>query len=402
MSLQVKSQFPIFEVHPELVYLDSASTCQRLDLAVATEQEYYFEMNANVHRGLYAMAEEASERYEAVREIVKRFIHAPSEKNIIFTHGATESLNTVVQAWGRVHLKKGDEVVLTVMEHHANLVPWQNLAQKIGFVLKFCPLTPDGNLDYDALETLVGEKTRIVSLTGLSNVLGTLTDLKRVKDLARKVGALISVDGAQLLAHSPVDVQALDLDFLSFSSHKLYGPMGTGVLYAKSEHMDAMEPWIFGGDMIRSVQLDSSTWNDAPWKFEAGTPNVSGVLGMGASLEWMMDLGWEAIESHEKKLMKKLWNGLAAFQSIQIYGPQKWPEHRGSVSFHFKGIHPHDVAAILAQDHICVRAGHHCTMPLHQALNIPATVRVSLGLYNTESDIDALLDGLKKVEKTFA
>lgn len=401
MSLQVKNRFPIFELHPELKYLDSASTCQRLDEAVAGEQEYYFEMNANVHRGLYPMAETASEHYEAVREIVKRFLHATSEKNIVFTHGATESLNIVAHCWGQKHLKKGDEIVLTVMEHHSNLVPWQMTAEAVGAVLKFCPLTETGDLDYSAMEQLITNKTRIVSVTGLSNTLGTLVDLKRIVSMARKVGALVSVDGAQWVAHVPVDVVALDLDFLSFSSHKLYGPMGAGVLYAKSEHLKAMDPWIFGGDMIRSVSQASSTWNDVPWKFEAGTPNVSSVIGMGASLEWLMELGWDTIEAHEKTLLEKLWSELKQLPFIEVYGPQNWMTHRGCVSFNVKRVHGHDTASILGEMGVCVRAGHHCTMPLHEALKVPATVRASLGVYNDESDVEALVNGLKRVEKKF-
>lgn len=402
MSLKVKNRFPIFDLHPELVYLDNASTCQRVDRAVAGEQDYYFEMNANVHRGLYPMAEEASERYEAVREVVKRFIHAPSEKNIVFTHGATESLNMVAHCWGRKHLKKGDEILLTVMEHHSNLVPWQETAKLTGAFLKFVPLTKDGDLDYSAMEKIITNKTRIVSVTGLSNTLGTLVDLKRVVAMARKVGALVAIDGAQLVAHVPVDVQALNIDFLSFSSHKLYGPMGAGVLYAKSEHLEAMDPWIFGGDMIRSVELESSTWNEVPWKFEAGTPNVSSVIGMGESLEWLMELGWDAIESHEKNLLEGVWVRLKKLPFVDVYGTQNWTTHRGCVSFNVKNVHPHDVASILGEENVCVRAGHHCTMPLHQMLKIPATVRVSLGLYNEEKDLEALISALESVQKKFA
>lgn len=402
MPLQVKDCFPIFQNHPELVYLDSASTCQRAHEAVMAEQEYFFEMNANVHRGLYPMAEEASARYESVRWIVKRFLNARHEEEIVFTHGATEALNLVAVGWGQRHLKMGDEVILSVMEHHSHLVPWQSTAQKTGAILKFCSLTKTGDLDYEALEKLLSPRTKMIALTGLSNVLGTLVDLERVTALARRVSALVAVDGAQLVAHVPVDVQALDIDFLSFSSHKLYGPMGAGVLYAKKEHLEQMDPLLYGGDMIRSVALHESTWNDVPFKFEAGTPNVASVISMGASLEWLMGLGWDAIQAHEKTLFEKINSELRALPFIEVYGTRNWNTHRGAISFNVKGVHPHDVAGLLGEKNICVRAGHHCTMPLHQILKVPATVRASLGVYNEVSDIEALVLGLKEIYERFS
>ena len=397
----LKSHFPFFIGNPHLVYLDSASTSQRVDRTLEAEQEFYTKYNANVHRGLYPIAEKASEHYEAVRETAQRFLHASAASSVVFTRGTTEGLNIVAQCWGRPHLKKGDEVLLTVMEHHSNLVPWQMIAQETGAVLKFCPLTKNGDLDYDAFEKLLTKKTKMVSITGLSNVLGTFVDLERVIEWAHKVGALVCVDAAQLAAHSPLDVQALDVDFLAFSSHKIYGPTGAGILFGKKEHLEAMNPWMGGGDMIRSVSLETSEWNDVPYKFEAGTPNIAGVIGMGAAMEFLMDQDWEALRAHEKTLFELLIEELKALPFVEVYGVQKWPTHRAAVSFNVKGVHAHDTAAVLGEHGVCVRAGHHCAMPLHTWLKTPASVRASFGLYNTEADVKALIKALKEVEKLF-
>lgn len=401
MSLQIKDRFPIFKNHPELVYLDSASTSQRLDDSLTAEQNYYLQYNANVHRGLYPMAEEATTHYENVRVIARKFLNAGKDGEIIFTRGTTEALNIVALCWGKKFLKKGDEIVLSILEHHSNLVPWQMIAKETGAVIKFCPVLNTGNLDYKALEKLISKKTKIVSITGLSNTLGTLVDLSVVVRLARKVGAKVCVDAAQLAAHMPIDVQKLDVDFLAFSGHKIYGSTGSGVLYAKREILEEMEPWLGGGDMIREVHEEFSTWNDLPWKFEAGTPNIAQVLGMGAAMEFLMQLGKNALMKHDREMQEYTFKILNELPYVTVYGPKNFDQHRGSISFTMKGVHPHDVAAILGDAGICVRAGHHCTMPLMKALCLLSTVRVSFGIYNTKEDVEALRDGLKKVAEVF-
>ncbi len=398
----LRDRFPFFKQNSALVYLDSASTSQRVDSALAAEEEFYLRTNANVHRGLYPIAEQATEKYEGVREIAKRFLNAPAPSIIVFTRGTTEGLNIVAQCWGRAHLKKGDEVLLTLMEHHSNWVPWQMVAKETGAVLKFCPLRQSGDLDYEAFEKMLGPKTKMVSITGLSNVLGTWVDMKKIVTLARTVGALVCVDAAQLVAHEPIDVQALDVDFLAFSSHKIYGPTGAGILYGKAELLNAMNPWMGGGDMIRSVSLESSEWNEVPYKFEAGTPNIAGVIGMGAAMEFLMEQDWKALQAHEKTLLELLTEELKRLPFVEVYGVQKWPTHRAAVSFNVKGVHAHDVAAVLGERGVCVRAGHHCAMPLHAWLKTPASVRASFGVYNTEADVRALVGALKQVNTLFS
>ncbi len=401
MSLEVKKHFPFFKKHPKLVYLDNASTTQRLDSALDAERDFYVNSNANVHRGLYPLAEEATEKYEAVRKIAKKFVNAAEESEIIFTRGTTEGLNIVAQGWGRKFLKKGDEIVLTILEHHSNLVPWQMVAKETGAQVRFCPILSTGGLDYKALEKLVNKKTKIVSITGLSNTLGTVVDLSVVVRLAKKVGAKVCVDAAQLAAHFPIDVKKCDIDFLAFSSHKIYGPTGAGVLYAKREILEAMDPWLGGGDMIREVHEEFSTWNEIPWKFEAGTPNIAQVIGMGAAMEFMMKLGKNKLMQHDREMQEYCFKKLNELPFVTVYGPKSFDQHRGSISFTVKGVHPHDIAAILGEEGICVRAGHHCTMPLMKSLCLISTVRVSFGIYNTAKDIEKLAAGLRKVAKVF-
>lgn len=393
----LRARFPFFERHPEVVYLDSAATTQRVDKALQAEQSYYLDWNANVHRGLYPIAEEATEQYEAVRKTVQAFLHAASPRSIVFTKGATESLNIVAQGWGGQFLKKGDQVLLSILEHHSNLVPWQLVAKKTGAFLKFCPIQSDGDLDYEALERLITPRTKIVSITGLSNVLGTLVDIKRVRALSKKAGALLCLDAAQVAAHCPIDVQALDVDFLAFSGHKLYGPTGAGALYAKAEILEAMEPWLGGGDMIREVHQTHSVWNDIPWKFEAGTPNIAQVIGMGAALEFLMELGFTEIIQHDRDLQTYALQKLKTLPFVTLYGPLQFERHRASLSFNLNGIHPHDVSALLGQKNVCIRAGHHCCMPLMEALGLVAVNRVSFGVYNSKEDVDRLITELQEV-----
>lgn len=393
-----RSRFPLLVDQPDLVYLDSASTTQRADVVLARLDHYYREMNANVHRGLYSLSEKATTEYEAVRETVRAFIGARETAEIVFTHGTTESLNMVAQGWGGQFLKQGDEVILTILEHHSNVVPWQMMAKKTGAILKFVGITESGELDYSALEALVGERTKMVSVTGLSNALGTLVDLDHMVTLAKKVGAKVCVDAAQLVAHRVVDVRKLDIDFLAFSSHKIYGPTGAGVLWARGELLEAMEPWLGGGDMIREVKVDGSTWNDIPWKFEAGTPPIAQVLGMGAAIEFLNEIGMEKIEAHDREIMEYAREKLAMLEGVRLFG---LPNAVGVLSFEVKGIHPHDVSAILAEQGVCVRAGHHCTMPLMKALGVVGTCRMSLGVYNSKPDIDCLVEGISGAKKVF-
>lgn len=397
----MKNRFPIFNRHPELVYLDSASTTQRVDSALRAMEDYHLDFNANVHRGLYPMGEQATSAYEHVREITQRFLNAPSPRNIVFTRGTTEGLNMVAQSWASKFLKPGDEIVLTMMEHHSNWVPWQRVAEKTGAVLKFCPLTADGDLDYEALEALLGPRTKLITLTGLSNVLGTLVDLPRVQALAQKSGAKICGDAAQLAAHQAIDVQALDLDFLAFSSHKIYGPTGAGVLYAKPELLESMDPWMTGGDMIREVHLECSTWNDFPWKMEAGTLPIASIIGMGAAMEFLMELGFAHVEEHDRTLHDFAVSELSALPGLRLFGPMDAARHRGALSFTLDGIHPHDIASLLGERGICVRAGHHCTMPLHKMLGVPATVRLSFGVYSIREDLEKLKVSLEEIQKLF-
>jgi len=397
----VKSRFPLLHEQPTLIFLDSASTTQRLDTVLKSMDYYYRLMNANVHRALYLLSEQATVAYEGVRDKAKDFLNARFREEIIFTHGATESLNMVAHCWGGQNLKEGDEVVLTVMEHHSNLVPWQMVAQRAGAVLKFCPLTSKGDLDYESLENLIGSRTKMVALTGLSNTLGTVVDVKRVADLAHHNGALISVDAAQLVAHFPIDVQELDLDFLSFSAHKMYGPTGVGILYGKRAHLENMEPWMGGGGMIREVHQDRSVWNDLPFKFEAGTPPIAEVIGFGAAFDFFKEVGFDFIQEHDVQLQNYFIHALQKLSYIQLLGPLDSTRQRGVFSFLFDQVHPHDVSALLGQGGVCVRAGHHCTMPLMKILNVPSTTRVSFGIYNTFEDVNRLVEGLEKVACTF-
>lgn len=401
ISSDLRSPFPLFEQNPSLVYLDSASTTQKPEVVLRAMDDYYTQMNANVHRALYPIGEQATEAYEAVREKVRVFVNAESTQEIIFTRGATEALNIVAQGWGRQFLKPGDEVLLTPLEHHSNLVPWQLIADRVGAVLKFIPLTAEGDLDYAQLAILCTEKTRIVSVTGLSNTLGTVISLPRVREAASRIGALFCVDAAQLVAHFSVDVRALDVDFLAFSSHKMYGPTGVGVLYAKRSLLECMDPWLGGGDMIREVHLDHSTWNDLPWKFEAGTPSIAEVMGLGAAIDFLSSLGWDFIMLHDRELYAYALDRLARLPFVSLLGSHDLERQRGVLSFTVKDVHAHDVAAFLGQKNVCVRAGHHCTMPLMKALGVTATARVSFGVYNTKQDIDVLIKGLSTLAKTF-
>lgn len=400
----IRRDFPILgrQVHDKpLVYLDNAATSQKPESVLAALDDYYRRYNANVHRGVHTLSEEATAAYERARLQVTRFIHAASEKEVIFTRGTTESINLVAQSWGRANLRPGDEVLITEMEHHSNIVPWQMLAEQVGFTLRYIPLTAEGLLDLSHLDTLLTERTKLLSFVHASNVLGTINPVQRLVAAARAVGAKVLVDGAQSVPHMPVDVQALDVDFLAFSSHKMCGPTGIGVLYGKRALLEAMPPWMGGGDMIREVKLTGSKWNTLPYKFEAGTPSIAEAIGLGAAVEYLSGIGMEWVAAHERELVAYAYARLSQIEGVRILGPG--PEARGGlVAFTAGDIHPHDLAAILDAEGVAVRAGHHCAQPIHDRLGIVASARASLYIYNTPDEIDRLAEALQKAADIFA
>ncbi|MGA2622533.1 MAG: cysteine desulfurase [Bacteroidota bacterium] len=400
---EIREDFPIFKrlVNGKpLVYFDSTATTQRPNAVIEAMDDYYHNYNANVHRGVYTISDEATQAYENARDKVSRFINANRRESVVFTRGTTESINLVASSWGRTNLKPGDEILLSVMEHHSNLVPWQLIAQQTGARLRFIPLTRDGRLDLEKLPQLLSAKTKIVSLTYVSNVLGTINPVATIIKQAHAVGAIVMIDGAQAAPHIRIDVQAIDCDFLAFSGHKMLGPTGTGVLYGKLHLLESMPPYHGGGDMITEVQLERSTYREPPGKFEAGTPNIAGVIGLGAAIDYLDRLGMEAIQAHERALVRFALDALKGFNDIDIYGPI--PERSGVIAFNMKGVHPHDVATILDQEGIAIRAGHHCAQPLMHWLNVPATNRASFYIYNTEDDVERLVSALRKVQEIFS
>ena len=402
----IKADFPLLSrtVHGKrIVYLDSAATSQKPQQVLDAMDLYYRNFNANVHRGVYAIAEEATNAIEAAREGVRRFINARSTAEIIFTKNATESLNLVVQSWGRANLSDGDVVVLTHMEHHANIVPWQMLAAEKNLELRWIPLTDDGQLDLADLATLL-DGAKALGATAMSNVLGAFNPVRTLTDAARAAGAVSIIDGCQSVPHSPTDVQAMGADFLAFSGHKMLGPTGIGVLWGREELLDAMPPFLGGGEMIRDVRLDGFTCNELPWKFEAGTPAIAEIIGLGAAVEYLTAVGMDNVRNHERSLTSYTLTSFAERfdDDISIHGPTD-PDLRGGVfSFAFKDLHPHDVSQVLDQHAVCVRAGHHCAKPLMKLLGVGATARASVYLYNDTADIDALGDALEQAGAFFA
>jgi len=402
-TIKIRSEFPIFDrivKNKPLVYLDSAATTQKPLAVIDTVSEYYRNYNANVHRGIYVISEEATQRYEEARDKVARFINAPAREGIVFTRNTTEAINLVANSWGRANLKPGDEVLLTQMEHHSNLIPWQLITREKQAKLKFIPLTPDGRLDLDQLPNLLTERTKVVSLAHVSNVLGTINPVAEIVRRAHEVGAVVVVDGAQSVPHMTVDVQELDCDFLAFSGHKMLGPTGIGVLWGKVKLLDAMPPYMGGGEMISEVQLEYATYRELPWKFEAGTPNIVGAIGLGAAIDYLEKIGIENLRAHEQELLDYALEALKNLNDIDIYGPL--PDRSGVISFNIKGIHPHDVSTILDEDAVFIRAGHHCAQPLMRWLDVAATVRASFYLYNTKDDTDRLTESLRKTKEVFS
>ncbi len=399
----IRQDFPVLhqEVHGRpLVYLDNAASSQKPRVVIEALDEYYRRYNANVHRGIHTLSEQASAAYEEARRKVARFINARSAKEIIWTRNTTESINLVAYSWGRANIGPGDEILLTEMEHHSNLIPWQILAQEKGATLRFIPVTDDGYLDLDSLDDLLTERTKLVSVVHMSNVLGTINPVAEIGRRAHEVGAKILVDGAQSVPHLPVDAQALDCDFLAFSGHKMCGPTGIGVLYGKRELLEAMPPFMGGGDMIREVYLDSATWNDLPWKFEAGTPAIAQAIGLGYAVDYLNSIGMEAIQQHEHGIIQYALEALSRVKGLTLYGPPA--DMRGGVAtFNIPGVHPHDVSTILDSEGIAIRAGHHCAQPLMRRYNVPATARASFYLYNTPEEVDILIQGLEKAKAVF-
>jgi cysteine desulfurase/selenocysteine lyase len=400
VSLDVARQFPILG-RPGLVYLDSAATAQT-PLPVLDEMDrIYRESNANIHRGVYPLAQEATEAFEGARRVVADWIGASVEETI-FTKNATEAINLVAYSWGRKNVSAGDRVLLTEMEHHSNIVPWQLLCAEVGAELRYVPVTSSYELDLDVLETELAAGPKLLAITATSNVLGTTNPLPQIIRQAHDAGALVLVDGAQAVPHHRVDVRALGADFYAFTGHKVYGPTGIGVLYARRALLEEMPPFLGGGDMISRVDFFESRWNALPWKFEAGTSPYVEAAGLGAAVQWLSSLGIEAVEEHESALVRYTLDRLGEVDGVSIIGPG-WSESRGTaVSFAVDGVHPHDVAEILARDGVCVRAGHHCAMPLMRALGVPATSRASIGVHNSTADVDRLVDGLAEVKRIFA
>jgi cysteine desulfurase/selenocysteine lyase len=400
----LREDFPILQqtVHGKpLVYLDSAATSQKPESVIEALDKYYRTTNANIHRGIYHLAEQATEEYEAARKKVQKFIHAKSWREVIWTRNTTEALNLVAYSYGRANVKAGDEIVISVLEHHSNIVPWQLLAQEKGATLKHIPIDGEGRLVLDNLEQVITPKTKIVAVSMMSNVTGAITPLEEIIARAHEVGAVVVVDAAQGAPHLPIDVQQLDVDFLAFSGHKMLGPF-VGVLYGKRALLEAMPPFLGGGDMIRRVGLYESTWNELPHKFEAGTPAIAEAIGIGTAVEYLNELGMENVREHEMELTAYALDKLREVPTLRVIGPSNVNERGGLTAFEMPGIHPHDIAAVLDRDAICIRAGHHCAQPLHDHYNLPATARASFYVYNTPEEIDTLVASLHNVHKMFA
>lgn len=401
---KIRADFPVLNqiVNDEpLIYLDNAATTQKPQAVLDVLNHYYLQDNANVHRGVHTLAERATDEFEAARKKVQQFIHANSNKEIVFTKGTTDSLNIIAQSYGEF-IQAGDEIVISKMEHHANLIPWQQIAKRKQAVLRYIPLTADGHLDVQAAKTIINEKTAIVALAQVSNVLGTVNPVKEIAQLAHQHQAIMVVDGAQAVAHMPVDVQDLDCDFYCFSGHKMCGPTGIGVLYGKQTLLEKMEPVAFGGEMIDFVDLYESTWTELPWKFEAGTPNIAGAIGLGAAIDYLEKIGMQTIHEYEQAIVAELLPKLQQIDGLTIYGPQNPAEHTAVIAFNLDHLHPHDVASALDMQGIAVRAGHHCAQPLIKELGCFATARASFYFYNTKEEADQLVAAILATKEFFA
>lgn len=394
----LRNDFPILQRqvgNKPLVYLDNAATSQKPTAVLQTLDDYYQRHNSNVHRGVHTLSEEATQAYEDARGKVAHFINAPSAKQVIFTAGTTGSINLVAYTWGRANLGPGDEVLITEMEHHSNIVPWQMLRDQLGFTLRHVPITDNGLLDLSQLDQLLTERTKLFCFTHMSNVVGTINPVVQLVQAAHAVGAKVMLDGAQSVPHLPVDVQALDVDFMAFSSHKMCGPTGLGVLYGKRALLEAMPPFMGGGDMIREVKLSGSKWNTLPYKFEAGTPPIAQVIGLGAAVDYLSQIGMTWLHEHERLLTTYAYERLSAIEGLHILGPGA-DQRGGLIAFTLNDVHPHDLSALLDREGIAIRAGHHCAQPVHDRYGIVASARASFYLYNTTDEIDQLVTALEK------
>ncbi|WEK55290.1 MAG: cysteine desulfurase [Candidatus Cohnella colombiensis] len=401
-SKALKAEFPILNQeingHP-LVYLDNGATTQKPRAVIEAVKHYYEWDNANVHRGVHTLGSRATDAYEGAREKVAKFLNAASSREIIFTRGTTTSLNLVASGYARQKLQEGDEIVLTQMEHHSNLIPWQQVAKATGATLKYIPMQSDGTVRIEDVEATVTEQTKLVAITFVSNVLGTINPIKEIAEIAHRKGAIIVVDGAQSTPHMKVDVRALNVDFYAFSGHKMCAPTGIGALYGKAELLESMEPIEFGGEMIDFVELYDSSWKEIPWKFEGGTPIIAGAVGLGAAIDFLEQIGLDNIDRHERKITRYAVEQLSNIEGVSIYGPLE--NRAGLVTFNLGEVHPHDVATVLDTEGIAVRAGHHCCQPLMRWLKVSATARASFYLYNTEEDVDLLARSLVKTKEFF-
>ena len=398
MTNACRKDFPLLMAQ-DIAYLDNAATAQRPQCVLDAVRRFYCEQNANPLRGLYPLSIAATDAYENAREAVRRFLNAKSTAEIVFTRNTTEGLNLVAYSYGLSHIRAGDEVVVSILEHHSDLLPWQMVCRQTGASLKFLDCEPDGSLDLNKAEALITDKTKLVAVTHVSNVIGRVNPIRQLADMAHKHGAVLVVDGAQSTPHIPVDVQALDADFLAFSGHKVYGPMGIGVLYGKRALLEEMPPFLTGGEMIESVSREGAVFAELPHKFEAGTVNAAGAAGLHAAIDYVQSVGFEAMHRQELALTQRTLAGMADMPHIHVIGSDKPEEHNGIVTFTVEGVHPHDVSEILACDGVDVRAGHHCAQPLLQHLGLSATVRASFAFYNTENEVDRLLQSLSTIRE---
>ncbi len=399
---RVRTEFPILHQQVRgkpLVYLDNAATTQKPKAVIEALDHYYRADNANIHRGVHTLSERATVAYEKARETVRSFINARSTKEVIFVRGATEAINLVAQTWGRVNVRAGDEILISEMEHHSNIVPWQMLCEQVGAKLKVIPINDAGELLLDQLDSLLTGRTRLVGVTHCSNALGTVNPVRKIIEKAHAAGAVVLVDGAQAVAHLPVDVQALDCDFYVFSGHKLYGPTGVGALYGKETLLDAMPPWHGGGEMIKYVTFEKTIYNDLPAKFEAGTPHIAGGIGLGAAIDYVRGVGLDTIAAHEHDLLSYATERTAEIPEMRIIGTAR--EKSGILSFELGRIHPHDIGTILDHQGVAIRTGHHCAMPVMQRYCVPATARASFAMYNTREEIDVFMSAVRKVIEVF-
>ena len=401
-SARVRADFPILarQINGRpLVYLDSAASSQRPYPVLRAIAHYETSLHANVHRGVHSLSQWATDAFEHSRETVRRFLNARSTREIVFVRGTTEAINLVANSWGRGNLQAGDEILITYLEHHANIVPWQMICAATGAHLRAAPVKQNGEVDFDAFRDMLTSRTRLVAVAHVSNALGTILPVREIVRLAHARGVPVLIDGAQAVPHQSVDVQGLDCDFYAFSGHKVYGPTGIGVLYGRESLLAAMPPWQGGGDMILSVSIESSTYNELPWKFEAGTPNISGAVGLGAALEYVESLGLNAIAEHEHSLLLQATAALSSLPGLTLIGTA--PSKAAVVSFTMEGVHPHDIGTILDSEGVAIRTGHHCAMPIIERFGLAATARASFGCYNTVDDIHQLVAALKKVRETF-